>query len=145
MVERHESLRTTFSAVDGRPSQRISPKVMISLPIFDLSAFTESEQEDQVQRFMSEERKWICELNKGPLLRTILLQLDVEDYVLLLTLHHIISDAWSSRILFRELATFYKAYSTGKEPVIPKLPIPVCRFCDVAARLATGRCVKNPA
>jgi len=128
IVACHESLRTTFSAVNGQPVQHIAPKLTLSLPMFDLSTLPESEREARVQEFMSKERKWTFTLDQGPLLRTTLLQLDVEEYILLLTMHHIISDAWSLGVLFDELAMLYEAYTAGNEVVVPELPIQYADF-----------------
>src|ERR1700693_1496243 len=111
IVKRHEILRTTFSAVDGQPTQVIAPSLYIPLPVVDLSEF--SEREKQAQQLASAEAQTPFDLKTGPLVRAQLLRLAAAEHILLLTLHHIIFDGWSRRILVRELATLYEAYCAG--------------------------------
>jgi amino acid adenylation domain-containing protein len=128
IVRRHDSFRTTFSVVDGQPRQVIRPALTLPVPVIDLSDLSETEREGQVQQLVLEERKWVFKLDQGPLLRTTLLQLGVQQHVLLLTMHHIISDGWSFGVLFRELAILYEAYASGKLPVLPELAIQYADF-----------------
>ncbi|PYX07514.1 MAG: non-ribosomal peptide synthetase, partial [Acidobacteria bacterium] len=112
IVRRHEILRTTFSSVDGQPTQVVAPSVYIPLPVVDLSEFTEREKE--AQQLAAAEAQTPFDLKTGPLVRAQLLRLAAEDHILLLTMHHIMFDGWSRRILVRELATLYEAYCGGK-------------------------------
>ena len=112
IVRRHEILRTTFSSVDGQPTQVVAPSVYIPLPVVDLSEFTEREKE--AQQLAAAEAQTPFDLKTGPLVRAQLLRLAAEDHILLLTMHHIMFDGWSRRILVRELATLYEAYRGGK-------------------------------
>jgi len=123
IIARHESLRTTFATVKGQPVQRIAPKLKVALPVVDLRTLAEGEREERVQEYMVKERRRAFELEQGLLIRTSLLHLDDEAYVLLLSMHHIISDAWSLGVLFGELATLYEANRSGKEASLPELPI----------------------
>ncbi len=123
IVRRHEALRTTFSMIDGEAVQVISPSLVISIPIVDLSDRSESAREHEARRLVHEEALTPFDLSQGPLLRVALVRLGDQDHVLLLTLHHIVSDGWSMGVLFRELSALYRAYCTGKSSPLPELPI----------------------
>ena len=136
ILRRHESLRTTFSIVEGQPVQIISPapswdlqnglavtldKQLLPLPIIDL---TGQEQRTTIaKQLAADEAQRPFDLTRGALLRTTLLRLDEEEHVLLLTMHHIISDGWSVAVLIREVAALYEAFSTGTPSPLPELPI----------------------
>ena len=102
VVRRHETLRTAFGYVNGEPVQIIHPNVQAELQTVDLSAICTNEQEQQVQQITSSEAQQPFHLGQSPLLRMKLLRLREQDHVLLLTMHHIISDGWSMGILIRE-------------------------------------------
>ncbi len=123
IIQRHEALRTTFITIDGQPRQRISPTWSISLPLVSLEMLAEVECKKEAQRLMDEEAQKPFDLARGPLVRTTLLRLGEMQHILLLTMHHIISDGWSLRIFFRELAVFYEAYTSGKPLSLAALPI----------------------
>jgi amino acid adenylation domain-containing protein len=123
IVRRHEALRTTFSMVDGEAVQVISPSLVMSVPMLDLSDRFESERENEARRLVHEEALAPFDLSQGPLLRVTLVRLGEQDHVLLLTLHHIVSDGWSMGVLFRELSALYRAYCAGKPSPLPALPI----------------------
>jgi amino acid adenylation domain-containing protein len=128
IVRRHEALRTTFTAVDGQPIQAIAPEIDLTLPVVDLGEITETEREEEVQRLATQEAQQPFDLTTGPLLRVKLLRLDEAEHVLLLTMHHIVSDGWSLGVLMRELAVLYEAFSTGKPASLPELPIQYADF-----------------
>src|SRR5262249_37423917 len=98
IVARHESLRTTFWSEDGRPYQRINECEPVALPLLDLSAAADPEQE--AHRLAAEETHRPFDLSAGPLLRALLLRLTTDDHVLVVTLHHIAADGWSLGVLF---------------------------------------------
>ena len=104
IIRRHESLRTTFSMVDGEPVQVIAPPVELSLSVVDLRDHPEGEREEEAQRLANEEARRPFDLAQGPLFRSKLLRLGEDDHVLLLTMHHIVSDGWSMGVLHRELS-----------------------------------------
>ncbi|MGD2148957.1 MAG: condensation domain-containing protein, partial [Anaerolineae bacterium] len=113
IVARHESLRTTIVAVDGQPMQIVEPTARLSLPMVDLAGLPPGEREARARGLVEEEARRPFDLAQGPLLRAGLLRLGEEDHVLLLNMHHIVSDEWSSGIFYRELATLYEAYCSG--------------------------------
>ncbi|MBD2360526.1 TauD/TfdA family dioxygenase [Anabaena minutissima FACHB-250] len=128
VVERHEILRTSFVAVEGKPTQVIVPNLELSLPIVDLQALEASEQATQVQKLATEEELTPFDLSCCPLVRVKLLRLSQTEQILLLTMHHIISDGWSMGVLVQELATLYEAFCTGKTNPLPPLPIQYADF-----------------
>jgi amino acid adenylation domain-containing protein/non-ribosomal peptide synthase protein (TIGR01720 family) len=128
IVQRHEVLRTTFATVSGEPTQVIAPVLALTVPRVDLRNLPEAQQEAQVERLATEEAQQPFDLAKGPLLRATLLHLGEAEHVLLLTMHHIVSDGWSMGVLIRELAALYEAFSTGKPSPLPELPIQYADF-----------------
>ncbi|NOT58294.1 MAG: amino acid adenylation domain-containing protein, partial [Deltaproteobacteria bacterium] len=128
VVGRHEALRTTFAMVDGQPVQLIVPIPLLTLPVIDLRALPETERETEVQRLVTAEAQRPFDLAHGSLVRVTLLRLDAEEYVGLLTMHHIVSDGWSTGILIREMAVLYHAFSSGGSSPLPALPIQYADF-----------------
>jgi amino acid adenylation domain-containing protein/thioester reductase-like protein len=127
LVKRHESLRTRFTLVDGRPVQEIGP-VDCPLSVIDLRHLPAAEQPEQVRRLALAEACLSFDLARGPLLRTSLLRLAGDRHVLLLTMHHIVSDGWSMGVFYRELAHLYRAYVAGQSPSLPPLPLQYADF-----------------
>jgi len=129
IVRRHESLRTTFRAYEGEPRQIVAGEMAIPLPVTNLGHLGHSEREAEALRLKAEEAAQIPNLARGPLLRARLIRLDPSTHVLLLTLHHIVFDAWSRRIFTRELAALYEAYRNDKpSPLSP----PDLQYADYA-------------
>ena len=134
IVRRHETLRTTFMAVDGEPVQVIAPVAAASLPLVDLRRLPREVRQAEAVRIAAEEARRPFDLRHGPLFRTTLLQLDEAEYVFLLTTHHIISDGWSLGVFGRELETLYPAMAMDRPSPLPPLPIQYLRL----RRLAKG-------
>ena len=128
MVARHESLRTTFTTVDGSPIQVIAENGSAAMPVIDLSELPRAEREAEAPRLATEEAQRPFDLARGPLLRATLLRLDEEEHVLLMTMHHIVSDGWSMGVFFREVSALYEAYSTDSPSPLPELPIQYADF-----------------
>jgi amino acid adenylation domain-containing protein len=129
VIDRHESLRTTFDAIDGEPVQIIAPEMAIGLQVTDLQRFPLQEREGRARQAVIAEASHTFDLKRGPLFRASLLKLAEEEHVVLLVMHHIISDGWSTSILVRELSTFYHAISNGDPARLPKLPV---QYADYA-------------
>ncbi|HEY2953461.1 MAG TPA: amino acid adenylation domain-containing protein, partial [Verrucomicrobiae bacterium] len=129
IVRRHESLRTTFLCREGRPVQVIAPPRPVHLPMVELRQVPGRAQEIEVQRLVAHEARTPFGLARGPLLRATLLRLADDEHVLLLTMHHIVSDGWSMGVLFQELALLYKAFVQGKLPTLAELPV---QYADYA-------------
>jgi len=130
IVRRHEALRTTFVAIDGQPVQVVAPSLTLSLQIVDLRGMPVTARNMEVQRLIAQEAQRPFDLAHGPLLRPGLLWLDDADYVLLLTIHHIVFDAWSREIFFRELSILSDAYSAGQLSPLPELSIQYADFAQ---------------
>jgi amino acid adenylation domain-containing protein len=122
-VERHESLRTRFVSAGGRPVQRIDPPCRPPLPFVDLSGLPPAAAQREAARLAAVEWVFPLDVARGPLLRSVLLRLEEEVFVLLLTVHHIVSDGWSMRVLARELPALYAAARAGLPSPLPELPI----------------------
>ncbi|MGD9899868.1 MAG: amino acid adenylation domain-containing protein, partial [Calditrichaceae bacterium] len=130
IVLRHESLRTTFTAVDGQPMQVISPRMAISMPVIDLDKTDNDEHENRILSLATEEARRPFNLEKGPLIRITVIKKSDLEIIVLLTLHHIISDGWSMGILVSEITTLYEAFSGKKPSPLPELPI---QYADYAS------------
>ncbi len=110
ILRRHEALRTNFHTIEGQPLALISPVTSLELPIFDISELSANQRETQVQQLISAEAQQPFDLNSDLLLRVKLLRLSEQEHIVLLTMHHIASDGWSTGILVHELATLYQAF-----------------------------------
>ena len=130
VVRRHEVLRTTFSAGDdGLPVQFIHPApARWPLTLIDLSHLPSSEREIATRRTIAQDVAQPFDLEHGPLMRTAVLRLDETDHVLLLSIHHIISDGWSMSVLVSEAAALYEAETEERELALPELPIQYADF-----------------
>ncbi|HEX8905872.1 MAG TPA: condensation domain-containing protein, partial [Longimicrobiaceae bacterium] len=128
VVARHEALRTVFPTEAGGPVQEILPALSIPLPLADLSALPPAEREARAEAISGEESRAPFDLAAGPLLRARLLRLAGDDHVLLLTLHHVVVDAWSLGIFFRELSALYAAELEGRDAGLPPLPVQYADF-----------------
>jgi acyl carrier protein/NRPS condensation-like uncharacterized protein len=128
IVRRHESLRTSFPARNGSPTQVIATAQPYKLEVVNLEALAPDEKELKVQRLATEEGRRPFNLSCDPMLRASLLRLSEEEHVLLFTMHHIVSDAWSTGVLVREVTTLYDAITNGKAATLPELPIQYADF-----------------
>jgi hypothetical protein len=128
LVERHEILRTTFKEADDGLLQHIEPAWNIPLTVSSLEDCDHDGREGQLQALLSEEARKTFDLVHGPLWRARLFRLRPDDHVLIVTLHHIISDGWSQGVLQRELWSTYDALEDGREPSSPPLAIQYADF-----------------
>ncbi len=128
MVRRHEILRTTFDVLDQEPVQLIAATGNLELAVTDLSTLPPSVSEVKVEMLASEEAQRPFDLVRGPLIRAMLVRLGTDEYVLLVTMHHIISDGWSQTILLNELGALYEAAVAGRTSPLPELSIQYADF-----------------
>ncbi|MBW3570023.1 MAG: amino acid adenylation domain-containing protein, partial [Gemmatimonadetes bacterium] len=129
IVRRHEPLRTTFAEAEGGPVQVIAPFAGFVLAVDDLSGLHHVQREAEVRRRAAADAARPFDLTAGPLFRASLLRLAGDEHVLLLCMHHVVSDGWSMGVLFRELSVLYGGYRQGGEPALPELAV---QYADYA-------------
>ncbi|HYX25277.1 MAG TPA: amino acid adenylation domain-containing protein [Thermoanaerobaculia bacterium] len=129
IVARHESLRTAFPAIQGRPVQRVGPPAPFPLPVVDLAALPEAERRPAARALAQAVVQQPFDLAAGPLLRAVLLRLGESERIFAFALHHIVGDGWSMPILLRELTILYQAFSQGLPSPLPPLPVQYADFC----------------
>jgi amino acid adenylation domain-containing protein len=129
IAERHEVLRTSFVVRDGSPWQQIACAQQLTVEKTDLRTLTQEQRELAALALAKTEASRPFDLSLGPLLRVKLLQLEDREYLLLLNMHHILSDGWSVGVMVREFSLLYAGYVEGQEPALPKLPI---QYADYA-------------
>lgn len=123
VVRRHEILRTTFHAKDGRPYQRIEPVSSFTILRLDLMSLSEDQQQQALQRTIREQSQQPFDLSEWPLFRATLIQFSPTDHAIVTTFHHIITDWWSYDLLWHELTILYKAFAEHKPSPLPDLKI----------------------
>jgi len=129
LVRRHDMLRTRFAAVDGSPEQVIDAPGQFRLETEELEAQAAEEREAALRRRVAEIAGASLDLERGPLFRAVLLKLSAEEHVVVVVMHHIISDAWSMGVLIRELGALYRAFVLGEGSLLPQLPV---QYADYA-------------
>ena len=130
IVRRHETLRTTFADGPEGPVQVIHPEGDLPFAVSDLRSLPEGERRREAWRRATEEARRPFDLARGPLLRALLLRLGEEEHLVVLTLHHVVSDGWSMGVLVREVAALYPAFAAGAPSPLPVLPV---QYADFAA------------
>jgi amino acid adenylation domain-containing protein len=138
VVRRHEALRTTFQLRGGKPAQVIAPPWRWILPQVDLSGLPERLGLAEALRLAQEEAVRPFDLERGPLLRASLLRLEPAEHVLLLAMHHIVSDGWSMGVLVREITAIYRAAAAGRPSPLPELPLQYADFAVWQRRWLAG-------
>lgn len=137
-VRRHDVFRTSFRAVDGVPWQVVVPATNFDLPVTDISARPQAERDAEAYRLAAEDAERPFDLAAGPLFRARLLRLGEEEHVLLLAMHHIISDAWSFGVLLREIGTFYDSARAGEPSPLPPLAMQYSDFAEWQRQRLSG-------
>ena len=132
VIERHETLRTTFEEIDKEVVQIVSPAKPFVLPVADLQDTPEIQREERLNALIREESLKPLDLTTGPLFRAFLFVLGSGDFVLLTNIHHVLADGWSNRILQEDLWSAYSQLSSGKTLELPPLPI---QYSDYSAWL----------
>ncbi|NET58375.1 MAG: amino acid adenylation domain-containing protein [Symploca sp. SIO2E6] len=128
IIARHETLRTTFSEINGIPVQIIKPLFELELPIQDLTQLIPSQQTTKLQQLLQQENEQIFNLEVDPPIRAQLYQLGTTEHILQITLHHIASDGWSLTVLPKELSAIYTAIVQDQLSPLPELPIQYADF-----------------
>jgi amino acid adenylation domain-containing protein len=143
IIRRHETLRTTFTAVDGQPFQVIAPILTLTLSVVDLTQLPETQRSAEAERLTIQEAQRPFDLTSGSLLRAQLLRLAPQEHWFLLTIHHIVSDGWSSGVFMKELAALYEAFCSGKPSPLPELPIQYADFAHWQRQWLQGEVVQQ--
>jgi amino acid adenylation domain-containing protein len=139
LCRRHETIRTNFATVDGKPVQIIREQLDIPLPVTSLTSLPVAEREQEARRLAQAELRRPFDLASGAMLRAALYELGEDDHALLLAMHHIIGDAWTLAVLNRELGALYDAFRKGEPIPLARAVHPVFRLRELAARLAARR------
>ena len=155
IVRRHEVLRTNLIVADGEAVQFIAPNLTISIPVIDLRELPAATRETEAQNAIAQAALQPFNLSTDPLLRVTLLQLDDAEHILLINMHHIISDGWSIGVLIKEIGALYTAYSYSYQNplpvngegagggVLPKLPIQYADFAHWQRQWLQGEILEN--
>ncbi|MEO1006559.1 MAG: condensation domain-containing protein, partial [Cyanobacteria bacterium J06638_38] len=138
IVRRHEILRTSFSVVDGQPQQKIATELKIALDIIDLQDCSLQEKSAEITRLEQIYTQKVFDFNQAPLFRLALLQLEKNQHLLLMTMHHIISDAWSTGVFVRELSAIYSALVNNQSHPLPELLVQYADFAAWQRQLLQG-------
>src|ERR687886_246051 len=128
IVRRHEALRTTLAVVSGQPVQRIAAASHLPINVVDLRNLPQESRQIEANRLTAEEAQRSFNLSNDLLLRVTLLQLDDAEYLLMLNMHHIVSDGWSIGVLVQELGALYTAFASEKPSPLPALSIQYADF-----------------
>jgi amino acid adenylation domain-containing protein len=128
VIRRHEVLRTTFRWEHGEPVQVIREHLKLVVPTIDLRSRPAPEREPEALRLTTEEARRPFDLTQGPLIRAKVLQLDAADFMLLVTMHHIVADFWSMPLFFGELQAHYTSTVTGRQVPLPELSVQYADF-----------------
>ncbi|MDB4948135.1 MAG: Linear gramicidin synthetase subunit [Gemmatimonadetes bacterium] len=130
IVRRHHVLRTRFVTVDDQPMQLVEPPRRWLLDVVDLRGVPEARKDAEVARLARQEARRAFDLGRAPLLRALLLRVEDGAHVVLFTMHHVVSDAWSVGVLVRELVELYGAFCAGIPSALPELPTQYADFAE---------------
>jgi amino acid adenylation domain-containing protein len=130
VVRRHEVLRTTFPAVNGKPTQVIATDVSLTLPIIDLRQVPDQQREAEAHLLATKEAHQPFDLANGPILRLLLLRLTDREHLLIWNMHCIVCDGASSDLFYQDFTTIYKALSAGKASPLTPLPVQYADFTN---------------
>ena len=130
LVERQDTLRTIYRTLGGQPQRNVLSQLSLPLTEVDLTATSAEGKDERVQRLVCDEARRPFDLAAGPLARTTVYRLAANEQIVLVAMHHIISDGWSMGVMLRELAMLYEAALRGLPLVLPPLPV---RYGDYAA------------
>jgi amino acid adenylation domain-containing protein len=131
VVQRHDVLRSTFTAISGEPFQVVSPPRAFRLSVDDLSGLPAEPRRAEADRIVAQEVTASFDLSQGPLFRFRLIRLSADEHLFCVNVHHIVADGWSMGLMERELSEKYRSQRAGREPDLPELPD---GYADFAAR-----------
>lgn len=140
IIRRHEALRTTFIEIDGEPVQRIAATLELKIALVALS---EVETDDELRFLIAEEARKPFDLAQGPLVRATLFRSNPEKHVLMVTMHHIVTDGWSMGVFCRELGILYGAFIQDRPSPLPDLPVQYADFAEWQRNRLKGEVLEN--
>jgi len=143
IVNRHESLRTTFQWGDSKPIQIVHPTCDVNVSLEDLRQIPEEEREAECQRLSSQHLERSFDLERGPLIRMVLIKMGDEEHVLLLAIHHIVFDGWSFSVFYEELRALYQAFIKGLPSPLPELQIQYADFAHWQRETLNGEVLEQ--
>jgi len=138
IIRRHEILRARFVVQDGVPLQIIAAPEPMALPVINLRQLAAEARQDALRRLVAQAAEVTFDLARGPLVQVTLVALGDAEHVLLVTMHHIVSDGWSMAVFARELARIYDAYSAGRPSPLPDLALQYVDFAQWQRQSLTG-------
>jgi hypothetical protein len=128
IIRRHESLRSNFLLQDGRAVQVVSPEFKLELPMVDLREMPPEQRDSEAMRLATEEARRPFDLTSDRLLRALVIRLSEQEHIVVVTMHHIVSDGWSMGVFVAEMRTLYDAFINGKSSSLPELPFQYVDF-----------------
>jgi len=143
VLRRHDALRTTFTAIDGKPAQIIATEQEVAFAQVDLRSRMGFASAENVGNFIYQESRQSFDLEKGPLLRATLARIGANDHLLMLVMHHIVSDGWSMSILNAEISKIYMAFLRNEPSPLPELPIQYADFAEWQAEWFSGELMQK--
>src|ERR1700704_4516991 len=143
VVGRHESLRTVFEMVEGGARQVVLSGLDIQVPVVDVTHLPLSDRRGAALRIAAEEGKKPFALTQGPRLRALIVRMDGDQHLLVLAMHHIITDGWSISILFRELARCYESFVNREEAQLPELPVQYAEYAQWQRENVSGESLEK--
>ncbi len=143
ILRRHDVLRASFPAVDGKPVQVTAPSLHIKPWVIDISHMPEAERENEAQRLAFDEAHLPFDLAHGPMVRAGVLRLAENEHAALVTMHHIVTDGWSLSIFLREMGLLYEAYRAGQPSPLRDLPIQFADFARWQRQWMQGKTYEN--
>lgn len=145
IIRRHESLRTRFVTIQGEPYQVIDDHSHMEMPLISLAHLSAEQRDAEWRSLAQSEAQKAFALDQGPLLRVKLLEMGERDHLLLITMHHIITDGWSMPILLRELIEFYRTSVSGEKPRLEELAVQYADFAVWQRQWLTGELLDREA
>jgi amino acid adenylation domain-containing protein len=121
LVDRHEILKTVFITVDGEPRQKIIRDFSFDLEVIDHRYLDGEVKQEKTRHRYYEIANWVFDLEKGPLFRIVMIRLEEGQFLLVINMHHIITDGWSEQIIYREFVTLYNSFNLGNQITLPPL------------------------
>ncbi len=143
VIKRHEVLRTTFAEEKGEPVQVIAPELKLKIRQIDLTVLPEEQRESEFMKMAVEESLKPFNLQTGPLLRITLIKLNPEDYGLLVVMHHIVSDNWSTGLFVHEIMRLYEAFVNNQPPQLPDMKVQYADFAVWQRKWLQGKTLEK--